>query len=158
MERVEIIDVLKGMCERCLIKGIISTLEGAKEIYDVFDRFSTNNYKNDEEYSDDILYLYNLAVKLHKSGNTLLEESYSIYNAILCADNVDFVETDKHNDDITQKPVELKSINDDSIITQKPVELKSINDDITQKPVKNKRSKKVKDKDTGVIDISDISL
>jgi hypothetical protein len=144
MERGEIIDVLKGMCERCLIKGIISTLEGAKEIYDVFDRFSTNNYKNDEEYSDDILYLYNLAVKLHKSGNTLLEESYSIYNAILCADNVDFVETDKHNDD--------------SIITQKPVELKSINDDITQKPVKNKRSKKVKDEDTGVIDISDISL
>ena len=143
MERVEIIDVLKGMCERCLIKGIISTLEGAKEIYDVFDRFSTNNYKNDGEYSDDILYLYNLAVKLHKSGNTLLEESYSIYNAILCADNVDFVETDKHNDDITQKPVELKSINDD----------------ITQKPVKNKRSKKVKDEvETGVIDISDISI
>lgn len=143
MERVEIIDVLKGMCERCLIKGIISTLEGAKEIYDVFDRFSTNNYKNDEEYSDDILYLYNLAVKLHKSGNTLLEESYSIYNAILCADNVDFVETDKHNDDITQKPVELKSTNDD----------------ITQKSVKNKRSKKVKDEvETGVIDISDISI
>lgn len=143
MERVEIIDVLKGMCERCLIKGIISTLEGAKEIYDVFDRFSTNNYKNDEEYSDDILYLYNLAVKLHKSGNTLLEESYSIYNAILCADNVDFVETDKYNDDITQKPVELKSTNDD----------------ITQKSVKNKRSKKVKDEvETGVIDISDISI
>lgn len=145
MERGEIIDVLKGMCERCLIKGIISTLEGAKEIYDVFDRFSTNNYKNDEEYSDDILYLYNLAVKLHKSGNTLLEESYSIYNAILCADNVDFVETDKHNDD--------------SIITQKPVELKTINDDITQKPVKNKRSKKLKvDVETSVIDISDISI
>lgn len=144
MERVEIIDVLKGMCERCLIKGIISTLEGAKEIYDVFDRFSTKNYKNDEEYSNDILYLYNLAVKLHKSGNTLLEESYSIYNAILCADNVDFVETDKHNDD--------------SIITQTSVELKSINDDITQKPVKNKRSKKVKEEDVGVIDISHISL
>lgn len=143
MKRVEIIDVLKGMCERCLIKGIISTLEGAKEIYDVFDRFSTNNYKNDEEYSDDILYLYNLAVKLHKSGNTLLEESYSIYNAILCADNVDFVETDKHNDDITQKSVELKPINDD----------------ITQKPVKNKRSKKVKDEvEHAVIDISDISI
>lgn len=131
MERGEIIDVLKGMCERCLIKGIISTLEGAKEIYDVFDRFSTNNYKNDKEYSDDILYLYNLAVKLHKSGNTLLEESYSIYNAILCADNVDFVETDKHNDD--------------SIITQKPV--------------KNKRSKKLKvEVEQNVIDISDISI
>ena len=144
MERGEIIDVLKGMCERCLIKGIISTLDDAKKIYDVFDRFSTNNYKNDEEYSDDILYLYNLAVKLHKSGNTLLEESYSIYNAILCADNVDFVETDKHNDD--------------SIITQNPVELKTINDDITQKPVKNKRSKKVKAEDAGVIDISNISL
>ena len=145
MERGEIIDVLKGMCERCLIKGIISTLEGAKEIYDVFDRFSTNNYKNDEEYSDDILYLYNLAVKLHKSGNTLLEESYSIYNAILCADNVDFVETDNHNDD--------------NIITQKPVELKSINDDITQKPVKNKRSKKLKvEVEPNVIDISDISI
>lgn len=145
MERVEIIDVLKGMCERCLIKGIISTLEDAKEIYDVFDRFSTNNYKNDEEYSDDILYLYNLAVKLHKSGNTLLEESYSIYNAILCADNVDFVETDKHNDD--------------SIITQKSVELKSINDDITQKSVKNKRSKKLKvEVEPNVIDISDISI
>ena len=144
MERGEIIDVLKGMCERCLIKGVISTLDDAKKIYDVFDRFSTNNYKNDEEYSDDILYLYNLAVKLHKSGNTLLEESYSIYNAILCADNVDFVETDKHNDD--------------NIITQKPVELKSINDDITQKPVKNKRGKKVKNEDVGVIDISGISL
>ena len=147
MERGEIIDVLKGMCERCLIKGIISTLEDAKEIYDVFDRFSTNNYKNDEEYSDDILYLYNLAVKLHKSGNTLLEESYSIYNAILCADNVDFVETDKHNDD--------------SIITQKPVELKSINDDdITQKPVKNKKNKKLKveEVEQNVIDISDISI
>ena len=143
MERTEMIEVLNGMCERCLIKGIISTLESAKEIYDVFDRFSTNNYKNDEEYSDDILYLYNLAVKLHKSGNTLLEESYSIYNAILCADNVDFVETDKHNDDIIQKPVELKSTNDD----------------ITQKTVKNKRSKKVKDEvEHGVIDISDISI
>ena len=144
MERGEIIDILKGMCERCLIKGLIQSLDDARKLYDVFDRFNNNGYVSDDEYSDDILYFYNLATKLHKSGNTSLEESYSIYSAILAADNVDFVETDKHNDD--------------SIIKQNPVELKSINDDITQKPIKNKRSKKVKDEDVGVIDISDISL
>ena len=151
MERNEIIDVLKGMCERCLIKGIISTLDDAKEIYEVFDRFSTNNYKNDKEYSDDIFYLYNLAVKLHESGNTLLEESYSIYNAILCVDNVDFVETGKSIDDTN----DIK----DSIIIQNPIELKSItyDNEIKQKTIKNKRSKKQKE-DDGVIDISDISV
>ena len=49
--------------------------------------------------------------------------------------------------------------NYDNIVTQKPVELKSINDDITQKPVKNKRSKKLNVKvEPDVIDISDISI
>ena len=110
MERNEIIDILKGMCERCLIKGIISTLDDAKEIYDVFDRFRNNNYKNDEEYSGDILYFYNLAKKLHESGNTSLEESYSIYNVILTADKIDFVKTKEPvtEDVIKVEPVKLK--------------------------------------------------
>jgi hypothetical protein len=63
MERNEIIEVLNGMCERCLIKGIISTLEDAKILYDTFNRFTNNDYTKDEEYSRDVLYLYNLAVK-----------------------------------------------------------------------------------------------
>jgi hypothetical protein len=93
MERKEMIDILNGMCERCLIKGMISTLDDAKVLCEVFDRFSKSNYINDDEYSGDVLYLYNLAVRLHKSGNTSLEESYSIYNAILTADRIEFVET-----------------------------------------------------------------
>lgn len=93
MERNEVIDILNGMCERCLMKGIISTISEAKKMCDAFDRFRNINYKNDVEYSQDVAYFYNLAVKLHESGNTSLGESYSIYNAILTADRVDFVET-----------------------------------------------------------------
>lgn len=127
MERNEIIDVLNGMCERCLMKGIISTLDEAKILCEVFDRFRNNIYTNDEEYSRDVVYLYNLARKLHESGNTSLEESYSIYNAILSADNIDFIETDKSL---------LDGI-------------------IEEKPVKNKRSNKIK-KDNNVVDVVDI--
>lgn len=94
MERKKMLDILRAMCERCLMKGLIQTLDEAKELYEVFDRFRNNNYTNDEEYSGDILYFYNLAVKLHESGDTSLEESYSIYNAILTADRIDFVETE----------------------------------------------------------------
>jgi hypothetical protein len=130
MERNEIIDILKGMCERCLIKGIISTLNGAKEIHDVFDRFSTNNYKNDNEYSDDIFYLYNLAKILHESGNTSLEESYSIYNAILTADRIDFIET---KEPVTEEVIKVE-------------------------PIKIKRSKKSNKTDDGVVDISNITV
>lgn len=92
MDRNEIVDILNGMCERCLIRGLISTLDDVKTLYDVFDRFRKNRYTNDVDYSNDIVYLYNLGVKLHESGNTSLEESYSIYSAILSADRVDFVE------------------------------------------------------------------
>ena len=101
------IDVLNGMCERCLMNGMLPTLDEAKTLCGVFDRFRNNNYKNDEEYSRDILYFYNLAVKIHESGNTSLEESYSIYNAILTADRIDFVETE---DDTVKKiePVKIK--------------------------------------------------
>ena len=102
MERIKMINILNGMCERCLMNGMLPTLDEAKTLCDVFDRFSNNNYKNDEEYSQDILYFYNLAVKLHESGNTSLEESYSIYNAILTADRIDFVETE----DSTVKKIE----------------------------------------------------
>ena len=102
MERIEMIDILNGMCERYLMNGMLTTLDEAKTLCDVFDRFRNNNYKNDEEYSQDILYFYNLAVKLHESGNTSLEESYSIYNAILTADRIDFVETE----DTTVKKIE----------------------------------------------------
>ena len=86
------IDVLNGMCERCLMKGMITTLDDAKILCEVFDRFYQMDYKNDEEYSNDILYLYNLGMKLHESGHTSLEESYSIYSAILSADKIDFVD------------------------------------------------------------------
>ena len=135
MERNEIIDVLNGMCERCLMKGIITTLDDAKTLYEVFDRFQQSNYKNDEEYSSDILYLYNLGVKLHASGNTSLEESYSIYSAILAADKIDFVESESFE---SVEPIVVKHQNED-----KP------------KTDKIKRSKKTKE-DVGVVDISDI--
>ena len=129
MERVEMIDILNGMCERCLMKGIVSTLDDAKMLYDTFDRFRNNRYMNDEEYTGDISYLYNLAMNLHESGNTTLGESYSIYAALLAADELDFVETDM--------PVEEEII--------------------TVEPVKIKRSKKVKTEE-GVVDISDIAM
>lgn len=130
MERVEMIDILNGMCERCLMKGIVSTLDDAKMLYDTFDRFRNNRYMNDEEYTGDISYLYNLAMNLHESGNTTLGESYSIYAALLAADKIDFVETD--------------------IPTEEEI--------ITVEPVKIKRSKKVKTEDEGVVDISDIAM
>jgi hypothetical protein len=95
MDRKEMIDILNGMCERCLMKGVITTLNEAKSMCEVFDRFSKNNYENDGEYTEDILYLYNLASVLHNGGHTSLGESYSIYNAILTADNIDFVESNK---------------------------------------------------------------
>lgn len=129
MERVEMIDILNGMCERCLMKGIVSTLDDAKILYDTFDRFRNNRYMNDEEYTGDISYLYNLAMSLHESGNTTLGESYSIYAALLAADKIDFVETDM------------------------PIE-----EEIIVEPVKIKRSKKVKTEEEGVVDISDITM
>lgn len=134
------IDILNGMCERCLMKGIIPTLDEAKTLCDVFDRFRNNRYTNDEEYSRDIVYLYNLAGKLHDSGNTSLEESYSIYSAILAADKIDFVETDEPLLPMT--------------LVEHPVESENI---VEAKPVKNKRNRKSKD-DDGVVDISDITL
>ena len=94
MERIEMIDILNGMCERCLMKGIISTINEAKILCDTFDRFRNTNYTNDEEYSIDILYFYDLATKLHESGNTSIGESYSIYRALLNADAVDLVEAE----------------------------------------------------------------
>ena len=137
MEREEMLYILNGMCERSLMNGLIKTLEGAKTIYSVFNRFSSNNYINDKEYSDDILYFYNLAVELHTKGYTSLEESYSIYNAILCADRVDFVDTSNSVqfdiDDIEQDETEV----------------------IKGKPVKIKKNKKHVEDDV-VIDISDI--
>ena len=121
------IDILNGMCERCLMKGILPTLMEARTLCDTFDRFRNNKYTDDEEYSRDIFYLYNLAKKLHDSGNTSLEESYSIYNAILTADKIDFVETDIP---IKEEIVKIE-------------------------PVKIKKTKKQKE-DDGVVDISDI--
>lgn len=139
MERNEIIDVLNGMCERCLMRGIISTLDEAKTLCEVFDRFRNNSYTNDEEYSSDIVYLYNLAGKLHESGNTSLEESYSIYSAILAADKIDFVETDE--------PLLAMTLDEHSVESETIVEVK---------PVKIKRSKKKEDE--GVVDISEIAV
>ena len=139
MERNEMIDILNGMCERCLMKGMLPTLMEAKTLCDTFDRFRKSNYVDDEEYSRDIFYLYNLATRLHQSGNTSLEESYSIYNAILAADKVDFVES---------------ADNDETVITVEPVVLKSSDE---EKSVKNKHRKKSKDTD-GVVDISDITI
>jgi hypothetical protein len=128
MERNEMIEVLNGMCERCLIKGIISTLEDAKILYDTFNRFRNNDYTKDEEYSRDVLYLYNLAVNLHENRCITLEESYSIYSAILAADKVEFVEI-------------KENVVKDEIITVAPLKIK--------------KSKKTK-VDDGVVDISDI--
>lgn len=139
MERNEIIDVLNGMCERCLMKGIIYTLDEAKTLCEVFDRFRNNSYTNDEEYSSDVVYLYNLAGKLHESGNTSLEESYSIYSAILAADKIDFVETDE--------PLLAMTLDEHSVESETIVEVK---------PVKIKRSKKKEDE--GVVDISEIAV
>ena len=128
MERIEMIDILNGMCERCLIKGILPTLMEARTLCDTFDRFRNNKYTDDEEYSRDIFYLYNLAKKLHDSGYTSLEESYSIYNAILTADRIDFIETDI-------------SVKEENVKTE---------------PIKIKKTKKQKE-DIGVVDISDIT-
>lgn len=138
MERNEMIDILNGMCERCLMKGMLPTLMEAKTLCDTFDRFRNISYVDDKEYSMDIFYLYNLATRLHESGYTSLEESYSIYNAILAADSVDFV-----------KPAD----NVESIITVEPVIL---NEHIDETVVKNKRGKKTKEKSDGVIDAADI--
>ena len=124
------IDILNGMCERCLMKGVITTLDEAKVLCDVFDRFRNRKYVNDKEYSGDVVYLYNLAVKLHNGGYTSLEESYSIYSAILSADKIDFVETD---------------------------ESKDVDDMVKVEPVKIKRTKKGKEEDSGVVDITDIT-
>lgn len=152
MERKEIIDVLNGMCERCLIKGLIQSLDDARKLYDVFNRFRNNGYVKDEEYSEDILYLYNLATELHKSGNTSLEESYSIYNAILAADNIDFVETDVDISDIGN--------NVENIIKVEPIEIER--EDIKDEPKKYNSSKKSRSKklkgDDDVIDISEITI
>lgn len=128
------IGILNGMCERCLIKGIITTLDESKELCEVFDRFSNNFYTNDEQYSGDILYLYNLATKLHQSGNTSLEESYSIYNAILSADRVDSVEI--------KEPIESVTIVDPVVLSN----------DVEEK----KKKKNTKKSKNDVIDISDI--
>ena len=139
MERNEMIDILNGMCERCLMNGILPTLDEAKTLCDVFDRFRNNSYTNDEEYSSDIVYLYNLAGKLHESGNTSLEESYSIYSAILAADKIDFVETDE--------PLLAMTLDEHSVESETIVEVK---------PVKIKRSKKKEDE--GVVDISEMTV
>ena len=130
MERKEMVDILNGMCERCLIKGIITTLNESKTLCEVFDRFSNNLYTNDGQYSDDILYLYNLATKLHQSGNTSLEESYSIYNAILSADRVDFVEIKEPIENLLPNQFEkypnLKVIHLDDYFYQKYISLTNV--------------------------------
>ena len=119
MERNEMIDVLKGMCERCLVKGILPTLMEARTLCDTFDRFRNNNYTNDGEYSQDILYFYNLAIKLHESGNTSLGESYSIYKAILTADRIDFVEMEH------LLPIEeVKPVDKGSEVIVEPIKIK----------------------------------
>jgi hypothetical protein len=96
MGKNEIIDILNGMCERCLMKGLLPTLIEVKKLCDTFDRFCNVNYTNDEEYSRDIVYFYNLSVKLHESGNLSLEESYTIYSAILAADKIDFIKINEN--------------------------------------------------------------
>jgi metal-dependent HD superfamily phosphatase/phosphodiesterase len=106
MERNEINAILNGMCERCLIKGMISTIDEANELCDVFDRFLNNGYTNDVEYSNDVMYLYNLGVKLHESGNTSLEESYSIYSALLAADSIDFIEIKDFVEDVVKSNID----------------------------------------------------
>ena len=84
------------------------------------------------------MYLYGLARKLHESGNTSLEESYSIYSAILAADKIDFVETDE--------PLLAMTLD------EHPVESENI---VEVKPVKDKHSKKKGDE--GVVDITEIT-
>ena len=142
MDRNEMLNILNGMSERCLMRGMISTLDDAKLLCDTFDRFYNNDYTNDKEYSQDILYLYDLATKLHESGNTSLEESYSIYNAILSADKVDFVETDRH---ISVGLEEDKDVDKESVVIVKPVK------------IKGNKSKKTKD-DEGLVNISEIDV
>jgi hypothetical protein len=114
MERIEMLDVIKGMCERCLVKGLISTIEDAKILCEVFDRFRNINYINDDEYSKDIMHFYNLAVSLHNNGHTTLEESYSIYNALLSADGVDFVEVNESVDEVSDF-IELEHLEDNTV-------------------------------------------
>ncbi len=118
MEKKEIIDILNGMCERCLIKGLIQSLDDARNLYDVFNRFRNNGYTKDEEYSRDIVYLYNLSVKLHDSGYTSLEESYSIYSAILAADKIDFVEIDEP---LLEMTLDEHPVESENIVESKPV-------------------------------------
>jgi hypothetical protein len=65
-----------------------------------------------------------------ESGHMLFQESYSLYNAILSADRIDFVETDV-------------SVVEERIIKQEPVKIK-----------KCKKSKANEDID--VVDVSDI--
>jgi len=116
MERNEINAILNGMCERCLIKGMISTIDEANELCDVFDRFLNSGYTNDVEYSNDVMYLYNLGVKLHESGNTSLEESYSIYSALLAADSIDFIEIKDFVEDVVKSKRNKKSNIDDGVV------------------------------------------
>lgn len=145
MDRNEILNILNGMGERCLMKGMISTLDDAKLLCDTFDRFYNNDYANDKEYSQDILYLYDLATKLHESGNTSLEESYSIYSALLSADSVDFVEIDDSVENHEENGSnEVEHIVEETIVKIDPIKLK-------------KNNKKTKD-DDGIVDISDIVI
>lgn len=145
MDRNEILNILNGMSERCLMKGMISTLDDAKLLCDTFDRFYNNDYANDKEYSQDILYLYNLATKLHESGNTSLEESYSIYSALLSADSVDFVEIDDSVENHEENELnEVEHIVEETKVNINPIKLK-------------KNNKKTKDDDC-VVDISDIVI
>ena len=123
------INILNGMCERCLMKGLLPTLIEAKTLCDAFDRFRNNNYTGDEEYSRDVLYFYNLAIKLHDGGYTSLGESYSIYSAILNADNISFIEMNVSN----------------------------VNESVNVAPSKQKRGKKSKEND-GIVNVSDIVI
>lgn len=116
MEKNEINAILNGMCERCLIKGMISTIDEANELCDVFDRFLNSGYTNDVEYSNDVMYLYNLGVKLHESGNTSLEESYSIYSALLAADTIDFIEIKDFVEDVVKSKRNKKSNINDGVV------------------------------------------
>jgi hypothetical protein len=145
MDRNEIHNILNGMCERCLMRGMISTLDDAKLLCDTFDRFCNNDYTNDKEYSQDILYLYDLATKLHESGNTSLEESYSIYSVLLSADSVDFVEINDSVENHEENGLnEVEHIVEETIVKIDPIKFK-------------KNNKKTKD-DEDVVDISDIVI
>lgn len=139
MDRNDIIEIFNGMCERYLLKGMVHSLGEAKELCDIFERFKNKKYINDEEYSNDIMYFYILCKKLHDSGHLSLEESYSTYNAILHADNVDYVESD-YTENVILEEIE-----------------QSDDEKNTVEPVKIKRSRKQKTNDS-VIDMSDISV